>query len=231
MQILLRGAEVDGATVDVTIRHGRIVARPSAAPDEVIDAGGGALIGGLHDHHLHLLAMAAADHSLDLATATDPASFDEALAIRPGTLAGGGWLRAVGYDDQVHGPLDRRRLDHLAPDRPVRVQHRSGALWVLNSRALTELPGTPAFPADPTDPVRRDSPTRRPTTSRTGGCSAVTSGCGIAYRRHRRPISLQSAGVLRRMASPASPMQPPPPTRRTTDFWPTRCAAVRCRNR
>jgi predicted amidohydrolase YtcJ len=30
-------------------------------------------------------------------------------------------------------------LDAAVPDRPVRVQHRSGALWVLNSRALEAI--------------------------------------------------------------------------------------------
>jgi len=35
--------------------------------------------------------------------------------------------------------VDRHALDRLVPDRPVRVQHRSGALWMLNSRALREV--------------------------------------------------------------------------------------------
>lgn len=45
-------------------------------------------------------------------------------------------MRAVGYHESVAGKLDRWMLDGLVPDRPVRVQHRSGALWVWNSAAL-----------------------------------------------------------------------------------------------
>jgi predicted amidohydrolase YtcJ len=45
-------------------------------------------------------------------------------------------VRGVGYIESVAGPLNRRLLDRLVADRPVRVQHRSGALWVLNTVAL-----------------------------------------------------------------------------------------------
>ena len=50
-----------------------------------------------------------------------------------------GWLRGVAYHESVAGPLDRDRLDAWVADRPLRVQHRSGALWMLNSA------GIPAF--------------------------------------------------------------------------------------
>jgi predicted amidohydrolase YtcJ len=54
-------------------------------------------------------------------------------------LPPGGWLRAVGYHESVAGALDRHALDRLVPRRPVRVQHRTGALWVVNSLAATRL--------------------------------------------------------------------------------------------
>jgi predicted amidohydrolase YtcJ len=50
-----------------------------------------------------------------------------------------GWLRVVGWDDERHGALDRDRIDAVVPDVPVRIQHRSGAVWVLNSRALARV--------------------------------------------------------------------------------------------
>ncbi len=49
------------------------------------------------------------------------------------------WIRAVGYHQSVAGDLDRDVLDRMIPDRPVRVQHRSGILWVCNSAALAAL--------------------------------------------------------------------------------------------
>ena len=65
--LLIRDAELDGRRVDVRCAGGlvaeigeRITRRPG---DEVLEAGGGALLPGLHDHHLHLLAMAAASRA------------------------------------------------------------------------------------------------------------------------------------------------------------------------
>ncbi len=52
---------------------------------------------------------------------------------------GDGWIRGVGFHESVCTALDRYWLDRACPDRPVRIQHRSGMLWVLNSRALEQL--------------------------------------------------------------------------------------------
>ena len=49
------------------------------------------------------------------------------------------WIRAVGYHESVAGDLDRERLDAWVPDRPLRIQQRGGALWMLNSEALRRL--------------------------------------------------------------------------------------------
>lgn len=135
------GAEVEGALVDVRIDDDRVVAVGRDLPragTRVVDAAGGALLPGLHDHHLHLLAMAAARRSLDVADAADADAFDRALRAADADGDPTRWLRVIGYDER-HGPLDRWRLDHLAPGRAVRVQHRSGAAWVLSSAGLTRV--------------------------------------------------------------------------------------------
>lgn len=149
--LLIRRAEVDGALVDVRCADGLVSsvtpaaagrgardAGPSAGADVEIDAAGGALLPGLHDHHVHLLAMAAASASVALGppSVASTASFDAVLAAVAAKDAG--WLRGVGYHESIAGPLDRWRLDALAPHRPVRVQHRTGQMWVLNSVALRE---------------------------------------------------------------------------------------------
>jgi predicted amidohydrolase YtcJ len=125
---LLTDVEVAGARTDCRIADGTIV---ELAPDLAqragerrIDGDGGALIPGLADHHIHLWALAAARASIDLAGAADV----ERLRAAPGS----GWLRVIGAGRE----LDRNDLDAVLPDRPVRVQHRSGALWTLNSVAL-----------------------------------------------------------------------------------------------
>jgi predicted amidohydrolase YtcJ len=50
-----------------------------------------------------------------------------------------GWLRGVGYHESVAGELDRAALDAIVATRPVRVQHRTGQLWMLNTAALEAL--------------------------------------------------------------------------------------------
>ncbi len=53
--------------------------------------------------------------------------------------APGGFVRGVGYHESVAGALDRDRLDALAPGAALRVQHRSGALWMLSSEACRRI--------------------------------------------------------------------------------------------
>ena len=67
-----------------------------------------------------------------------PHGLDE--TVRAAAVASGSsWLRVIGYHESVHGLLDRHRLDALAPVRCVRAQHRTGAMWVLNTRGLQQL--------------------------------------------------------------------------------------------
>jgi predicted amidohydrolase YtcJ len=92
------------------------------------------LLPGLHDHHLHLLSMAAAAESVDVA-----GGLDDAVRVAHARALPGAAIRAVHYDEVRDGPLDRWRLDALAPGRAVRVQHRSGSLWVLSTAALEQV--------------------------------------------------------------------------------------------
>jgi predicted amidohydrolase YtcJ len=144
--VLIQDAEVDGRVVDVLLDGGRIAA---IAPDldgpaggAVIAGRGGSLLPGLHDHHVHLLALAARASSISLGPPAVTAPHDLDAAIRSAHRARpqGEWLRGVDHDDDLGGPLDRSRLDDLAPGRPLRVQHRSGAYWVLSTAALAHLP-------------------------------------------------------------------------------------------
>jgi predicted amidohydrolase YtcJ len=133
---LLRDVEVDGRRVDVRIRAGVVVeVEPQLPPDgdQVIAGAGGSLLPGLHDHHLHLFAIAAAVGSVDCGAAAGLAGALGSAEPRAG------WVRGIGYDDGVSGDLDRWRLDQARADVPVRVQHRSGALWVLNSAGVAAV--------------------------------------------------------------------------------------------
>ena len=141
--MLIRAAEVCGsAPLDVRLADGRIAeigAGLSRAPREaVLEADGGALLPGLHDHHLHLFALAAAWASVRCGPpeVRDVEGLAEALR---GWRGAGEWVRGVGYHESVAGALTRSELDALLPERPLRIQHRSGALWMLNSSAVSRL--------------------------------------------------------------------------------------------
>jgi len=109
--------------------------------EEVMEAAGGVLLPGLHDHHVHLRALAAAAASVSAGPPRTRTGAELAARLRAADadLPPGAWLRAVGYHESVAGALDRRVLDRLLPHRPVRVQHRTGALWVVNSLAAARL--------------------------------------------------------------------------------------------
>lgn len=114
------------------------------ARDRVTDASGATLLPGLHDHHIHLLAMAASLNSLRCGPPDIENEEHLATVLREqNRVKGGGWVRGIGYHPCVAGDIDRHWLDRHIPDRPVRIQHRGGRLWVLNSRALREL-GVPS---------------------------------------------------------------------------------------
>ncbi len=151
--MLIKDARLWGtseAVIDVRIAAGRIAeCRPGLRPtggEEEIDAGGCALLPGLHDHHVHLRALAAARASVAVGPERIRSAAELAARLREADSAApaDAWLRCVGYHESVAGPLDRWALDRLLADpvrpvRPVRVQHRTGGLWVVNSAALAAL--------------------------------------------------------------------------------------------
>ena len=146
--MILQNAEIFTGTgvtrlADIEVRRGRITALSDApgsmtaeTGDNVIDAQGGLLLPGLKDHHVHLASYAASLTSV--ACGPPDVSNDTELA---GVLdqPGDGWLRGTGFHESVVPELNQTWLDKHGPDRPVRIQHRSGRLWVLNSQAMAEV--------------------------------------------------------------------------------------------
>ena len=140
--LLIVNAEVGGtANLDVRCRDGRIVeigrGLANLPGEDSFDAQGGALLPGLNDHHVHLFALAAARRSVacgppSVSTRTE---LEAALEAAPGE----DWIRGVGYHESVAGMLDKHCLDEIRDDRPVRIQHRSGKMWFINSLAGRRL--------------------------------------------------------------------------------------------
>ena len=132
-----------GRQVDIRVQGGRIAAvadeLESCRGEEVLDAAGAVVLPGLHDHHLHLRALVAARRSMPVGPAEVAGAEGLRAALLHAATDSRGWRRAVGYHESVAGALDRWRLDALVPDAPVRVQHRSGAMWMLNTAAIDAL--------------------------------------------------------------------------------------------
>jgi len=156
--LLIRNVEVGGRPgLDVRLAGGRIAEIGSSlrGGDADIDGRGGALIPGLIDHHIHLFGLAAQAASIRLEPEVAPTALalERALRTKDAALPPGVWLRGVGYSEGGGETLDRRALDRIVPHRPVRIQHRTGGLWVLNSAALAQvLP-----PGEAPDCVERDT--------------------------------------------------------------------------
>ncbi|MFI6361328.1 amidohydrolase family protein [Nocardia sp. NPDC050630] len=140
--MLIRDAEVFGSgRMDVRTRGGVIVECATGLVrlpgEDEINAAGGWLLPGLHDHHIHLRSLAATYESVPLGPPQVRTAMELAARLREidRNLRPGKWIRGTGYHESVAGPLDRAVLDRIVPHRPVRVQHRTGVLWQLNSMA------------------------------------------------------------------------------------------------
>jgi predicted amidohydrolase YtcJ len=145
--VILRNVEVEGrGGLDVRLEDGRIaeIAPKLSARGDELDGQGGALIPGLADHHIHLFAAAAQASSIDVSGAANPAQFGERVTRAAAARPPGAWLRITGYHERIAGELSREALDRLAPAHRLRVQHQTGALWVLNSAALASVCGDDA---------------------------------------------------------------------------------------
>lgn len=141
--VLFRNAEVAGlGRTDVRVsgaviaETGRDLARRTG--ERVVECRGAALIPGLWDHHLHLHALWAWRQSTLCGPPAVGDRSEFAAALHAAIPDENGWVRGVGYVESVAGDVDAAALDALRGDVPVRMQHRSGALWMLNSAAVRE---------------------------------------------------------------------------------------------
>lgn len=141
--LITNGSLITGEVVDVRIVGDRIgEVGPGLIPagdEDLIDLTGGTVLPGLHDHHVHLRAMAAAAASVAVGPAAVRGRDGLHDALRSATPDAASWIRAVGYHESVAGDLDRHVLDSLESRRPIRIQHRTGAMWFVNTPGLQRL--------------------------------------------------------------------------------------------
>lgn len=133
---------LDGRGVDIRVGEAIEEVADALTPrrgETVFDALGMTIIPGLHDHHVHIRSAAAASGSVRVGPGAVADRAELGRTLRSAVPGADGWIRAVDYHEAVAGPLDRRSLDEIAPDVPVRVQHRTGVLWMVNSAGLRRL--------------------------------------------------------------------------------------------
>ncbi len=139
----------EGRLVDVVLKDGVIAeigqaaSRSSAAdllPESTqrIDAQGGLLLPGLVDHHIHLFATARALQSVALDDSSRW-SEDDLIAALTTALQQGQPLRGVNLSAERFPQIDASWLDQLSNKVAIRLQDRTGQLWIYNSTALAEI--------------------------------------------------------------------------------------------
>lgn len=137
--LIRRATLLDGMTTDIRVGDRIVEMGDGLVPERgegVLYAGGGAVLPGLHDHHVHVRSAASALDSFFVGPPGVSTETELTHLLSNATPGPDGWIRAVGYHESVAGDLDRTALDAIVRTIPVRIQHRSGALWILNSEAL-----------------------------------------------------------------------------------------------
>src|SRR4051794_10398723 len=117
----------------------------------VIDAGGRAVLPGLHDAHGHVLGLGEQLQELDLRGTASRADVSAKLADRARTAAPDAWIVGRGWDQNdwpVKGWPSRTALDAAAGGRRVWLTRIDGHAGVASSRALQDA-GLSAASVDP----------------------------------------------------------------------------------
>ena len=161
------GSQMDASATAVAIGAGRIVAvgderqaREWAGPTTTLfDAGGGLVMPGFDDAHMHLRDGAISLERLDLFGMTTldvvQAAIADYAAERPAQpwIAGRGWL----YAAFPGGMPTREQLDAVVPDRPAYFECFDGHSGWANSRALDAAGISSETPDPPDGRIVRDA--------------------------------------------------------------------------
>jgi predicted amidohydrolase YtcJ len=126
----------------------------------VIDAGGRAILPGLHDAHGHVLGLGAQLQELDLRGTASLAEVTAKVAERARTTPVDAWIVGRAWDQNdwpVKGWPSRTALDAAAPGRRVWLTRVDGHAGVASTRALQEAGLTAASPDPPGGRIIRDA--------------------------------------------------------------------------
>lgn len=125
--------------------------RKLAGPDtRIVDAGGGMLVPGFVDSHVHFLTGGFRLASVQLRDAATPAEFTRRIRDFAATVPAGTWIMGGDWDhERWGGELPTRAwIDSVTPDHPVWVNRLDGHMALANSAALRAA-GVTAATAEP----------------------------------------------------------------------------------
>ena len=203
-----RGGSAEVPATAVAIASGRILgigderqARAWAGPRTTLfDAGGGLVMPGFNDAHMHLRDGAISLDRLDLFGVTTLDAVQEAIASyarsRPEEpwVAGRGWL----YAAFPGGMPTREQLDAVVPDRPAYFECFDGHSGWSNSRAMEAAGITRDTPDPPDGRIVRDA-VGRPTGALKEGAVQLVNALVPAPSEGEMPNRFEDA--LRRAAA------------------------------
>jgi len=156
------------------LRDGRILAVGSAADirktagpaTEVLDAGGGLVLPGFIDSHVHFVNGGFSATNVQLRDAGSKAEFVRRIAEKAKGLPKGEWILNGEWDHQRFTPVElprREWIDAATPDHPVCVNRLDGHMVLANSLALKLGGVTKATAAPAGGEIVRDPATGEPT--------------------------------------------------------------------
>ncbi|HZM01893.1 MAG TPA: amidohydrolase [Candidatus Saccharimonadales bacterium] len=132
----------------------------------VIHAGGGLVLPGFNDAHVHFLCGGFQLSSVDLRDAGSPEEFAERIGQFARKTRRGQWITGGGWDHELWpgSPLPAKNLiDSMTPDIPVLVHRLDGHMALANTLALRQAGVTSRTEDPPGGLIVRDPVTREPT--------------------------------------------------------------------
>jgi predicted amidohydrolase YtcJ len=184
----------------VAVRDGRVVAvgrhaddvRPHAGEDaELVDLGGGLLLPGFHDAHLHPMVCGLERARCELYELATPEEYLGALAGSVAAQSPRTWVRGGGWSADAFGPAGptAEMLDRVVADRPAFVMSSDHHNAWVNTAAL-RLAGVDRDTPDPPDGwIVRDAHGRPSGTLREAAIALVGDHVSTSREENREALA------------------------------------------